>query len=111
MTGSQLLNEILDFVNEKTQTYLAELPLCEMASLTESQALGTAAAEAAGRAVFAASTPTPWPTSSVRCPGLRPQACGPWSAPRARCPRTRRLRRQRGTSVIKWVVPQACGFR
>ncbi len=54
MTGPQLLDEILDFVNEKTRTYLAELPLCEMASLTESQALGTAAAEAAGRAVFAA---------------------------------------------------------
>ncbi len=54
MTGPQLLNEILDFVNEKTQTYLAELPLCEMATLTESQALGTAAAKAAGRADFAA---------------------------------------------------------
>jgi len=54
MTGPQLVDEIQDFVTEKTQGCLAELPLCEMASLTEIQALGILAAEAASRAVFAA---------------------------------------------------------
>lgn len=38
----------------KTQAYLVAQPLCEVASLTEVQALGIAAAEAAGRAVFSA---------------------------------------------------------
>ncbi|MEN8176512.1 MAG: hypothetical protein ABFS23_12160, partial [Pseudomonadota bacterium] len=41
-------------MTEKTQAYLANLPLCEMVSITEAQTLGSAAAEAASRAVFAA---------------------------------------------------------
>jgi len=54
MTGPRLVEEIQDFMALKTQAYIAELPLCEMASLTEIQALGIAVAEAAARAVFAA---------------------------------------------------------
>ena len=54
MTGPRFVEEIQDFMAPKTQACLAELPLCEMASLTEIQALGMAAAEAAAGAVFAA---------------------------------------------------------
>lgn len=54
MTGPRLVDKIQTFVTEETQVYLAELPLFEMASLTEIQALGIFAAEAASRAVFAA---------------------------------------------------------
>jgi DNA-directed RNA polymerase subunit RPC12/RpoP len=54
MTGPQLADDIQDIVTEMTKASLAELPLCEMASLTEVQALGVHVAEAAGRAVFAA---------------------------------------------------------
>ena len=51
MTGPRLVDKIQNFVTEEAQVYLAELPLFEMASLTEIQALGILAAEAASRAV------------------------------------------------------------
>ena len=41
------------------------------------------------------------PTSTT--PGFRPRARGPRHAPMARGQRPRRRRRQRGTSVIKWI--------
>ncbi len=42
------------------------------------------------------------PESDAPASDHKPVAPGPRPAPR--CPRTRRLRRQRGTSVIKWLT-------
>lgn len=74
MISTPLLEEIQTHVTEKTQAFLAEKPLHELASLTQTQALGLAMAEAASRAVFNA-----WSRVLVAVAkelGLRCPSCG-----------------------------------